>query len=145
MPRLFSPVWIDRGISTLLILLIILIYFNFYKLGLALILICLSSLEDEEAAIDEMEDEEMSEDDLDYFDLVLDPDNVEKRRRRALKEYYILIDLFDVHIEESFSDPNYSEPESIEPLNFILNMKVGNKKKYNKRRKNRANYSYKYF
>jgi len=89
MPRLFSPVWIDRGISTLLILLIILIYFNFYKLGLALILICLSSLEDEEAAIDEMEDEEMSEDDLDYFDLVLDPDNVEKRRRRALKEYYI--------------------------------------------------------
>jgi len=145
MPRLFSPVWIDRGISTLLILLIILIYFNFYKLGLALILICLSSLEDEEAAIDEMEDEEMSEDDLDYFDLVLDPDNVEKRRRRALKEYYILIDLFDVHIEESFSDPNYSEPESIEPLNFILNRKVGNKKKYNKRRKNRANYSYKYF
>jgi len=110
-----------------------------------LILICLSSLEDEEAAIDEMEDEEMSEDDLDYFDLVLDPDNVEKRRRRALKEYYILIDLFDVHIEESFSDPNYSEPESIEPLNFILNRKVGNKKKYNKRRKNRANYSYKYF
>lgn len=117
MPRILVPFWVNRAATIYLTILFSLIFLGFHWTAFTWYILGASAVDDYEIEIEEFEDEEQDEDDLSFFDLVLE---TAQREPNIVRDHQALLEIFDVHLMEPFREPNFDYPEGLDALLWTL-------------------------
>jgi hypothetical protein len=117
MPRLLLPVWVNRASTIYLTILFSLIFLGFHWTAFIWYILGASAVDDYELEIEEFEEEEQDEEEISFFDLIIES---AQREPNVLRDHQALLEIFDVHLVEPFHEPNFDYPEALDALIWTL-------------------------